>query len=516
MIERVLSKLIRGTKRQVEGRHLDPEQKPRLLAALAPLALAICLAGLLMVAMWAAALAALPGSEQPVYPFHYEDALPDVAANASGDYLALAWSRGRHSESGPAGYAYLDIAQVAEGKWQRVLKVYPASATEIESARLARIVFDPSQSTKLHMVWEHKSGVAFNEVQYALCDVAVEGDCGVSQINRSKVVDAFASNGPNQPDIAVDEGGRRHVVWVTTNGRVEYRCSTNGGSWSPTTPILVRAALTATQPSIAYANGKVHVVWAEGPADFDKIGYKNAAVSSGCPSGPASFVNPAIFNVANSAYTARNPRVAAAGDTVYVVWNVRTNQSIGTNVYTYHLVYNRSTDGGVSWERDPTGSPPEYLNITTGGTTFTGRPGYEGRPDYNYDYGEWLHPDVTLEVTGSNTIAHVVWQQSTVTWSGNPGEEIDQAYYDIFYSTHDGTGAWDTPTNVTAGTQGGLEIYSVMPSLAVDNQGQVHIAYMKEKGNGWNSPEDWDAYYFGVLEGPPQGGVYLPIVLKKS
>jgi hypothetical protein len=145
----------------------------------------------------------------------------------------------------------------------------------------------------------------------------------------------------------------------------------------------------------------------------------------------------------------------------------------------------------------------------------TERPVFNNRQAYNYNYGEWLHPGITLEVSGPNTIAHVVWQQSTLLDEDGNGS-IDTGWFDIFYSSYNGSGTWAAPTNVTAGSQTVPNIYSVMPGVAVDQNGQVHMAYMREKGAYQDTPEDWDIYYFGLLKGPPQAEIFLPSVVKNS
>jgi hypothetical protein len=481
--------------------------------ALAPLILAGLLGSLLVFVLWAAALATVSGQEAPVFTSSSEDGLPDIAANASRDYLALVWSRGRDQFAGPAGYVYLTTAPISQGEWKASVRVYPASATSSNAAREARVTFPTGSSTIAHMVWNQKTGSGFNQILYASCNVASPSSCAASAITAKTV--ATAGNGPNQPDIAVDDGGRRHVVWVNTDGQVLYSCSSDGTSWSG--PITVVDAITATQPSIAFAGGKVHVVWAQGTGDtFNKIVYENASVSSACPT-PASFGSGAAFDAdAGGAldYQSRDPKVAAINNTVYVAWDVKTSLESG-NVISYYLVYNRSTDGGSNWARSPSGPAPEYLDIPSAGTTLTERPVFNNRQAYNYNYGEWLHPGITLEVSGPNTIAHVVWQQSTLLDEDGNGS-IDTGWFDIFYSSYNGSGTWAAPTNVTAGSQTVPNIYSVMPGVAVDQNGQVHMAYMREKGAYQDTPEDWDIYYFGLLKGPPQAEIFLPSVVKNS
>jgi hypothetical protein len=487
---------------------IEGNRSRRWLAALLPPALAGWLAVLLLAALWTVSLADVPGAEAPITTRSLEDGLPDIAASPGGDYLALAWSRGRNDQTGSAGYFNLDIASEAEGKWRLPVTVYPQSATDSNMAREARIAFDSRSafSTTLHMVWNQKTAAGFSQIRYANCNVAKNANCTAAAITQTTTL--VNGGSPSQPDIATDEAGHVHVVWVAGQD-VMYRCSKDGGkNWEST--LFVRHAVTVTQPSVAHAGGIVHIAWAEGGAGdvFDTIGYRNGADAPGdCPTSLGA--SSATFTM-GSVEGIKDPKIAAVSSTVYLVWDVKTSGvALGGNVITYYLVYNRSTNGGLNWDKK--GSAPEALDIPNGTVTFTQRSVFNNRSPYNYDYGTWLHPDVTLQISGAQTLAHVVWQESTVDWDRNEGT------FNIFYTTGNGA-SWAAPTAVTDGTPD-EGIYSVMPVVAVGQNGRLHIAYMKEKGTGqepYPFPEDWDIYYFGLLEGPPQGGAYLPVIIRNS
>jgi hypothetical protein len=448
-------------------------------------------------------LANVPGAEAPITTRSLEDGLPDIAASPRSDYLAVAWSRGRDSTTGPAGYFNLDIASEAEGRWRVPVTVYPKSATASNMAREARIAFDSRSafSTTLHMVWNQKTAAGFTQILYAKCNAAKNSKCAATAITPT--IALVNGGSPSQPDIATDEAGHIHVVWV--DGQyVKYRCSKDGGqNWEST--LFVRNAVTVTQPSIAHANGIVHIAWVEGGTSdaFDTIGYRNGVdASDDCP----TTLGTAAYFGLGGAEAVKDPKVAAAGNTVYLVWDVKTSGvALGGNVITHYLVYNHSANGGTNWDRD--GTSPEYLDIPNSTITFTQHSVFNNRQPYNYDYGTWLHPNVTLQISGAQTLAHVVWQESTVDWVRNEGT------FNIFYTIGNGS-SWTAPTAVTGGTPD-EDIYSVMPVVAVSRNGRLHIAYMKEKDTGQQLPEDWDIYYFGLLEGPPQG-VYLPVISRQK
>jgi len=496
-----------GANLKVGERDSDRTNKRRLLALLRPLALAGLSGGLLLAVLWTAALAQLAGGEElPIYTISNDDSLPDIAASKNGQYLALAWSRGYEEYSGASGYVFLSTAEVADGHWQAARRIYPPAASNLNAAREARIVFDPRDAypSRLHLVWNQKTGGAYNQIFYAAYDVASGATIGPSQV-------VSASNGPEQPCVAVDSAGRVHVVWVNGSMQVLYACY-GGSSWG--SPIVIASSsITVTQPAIAFASNTIHIVWAEGtsagePDKFDTIRYRNADVSANCAS---SFANATSFSAGGS-YEARNPKVAAADrdNTVYVVWDVKTNVPPSENVFTYYLAYNRSVSG--AWAT----APPGYLDIPTASPSFrTERPVFDNREPYDYNYGEWLHPDITLQTSGSDVIAHVAWQESTLVDEDDNGS-IDTGYFDIFYSSYEGTGTWTTPVTVTAGPGRTINLFAIMPSLAVDSSGRAHLAYMKEtveNENPFPDVEDWDMYYFGVLNGPP---TYLPIILKNK
>jgi hypothetical protein len=270
------------------------------------------------------------------------------------------------------------------------------------------------------------------------------------------------------------------VVWV--------RSDTNDIYYSSSPFASKEVVGSGLQPVIAVSNNVVHVAW----LDDGQIKYRRRAGG-----GWSSVVT---FDRLRS----RNPAIDAINNTVYLVWDHRETGSSQT----YALVYAFSTNNGSSWN-----SGTASFNIPSGDATLEFRESPSGgNSSPGGEYSTGLQPDVTLSISGTNTLAHVVWHE----YEKIPGGEEDPPveYFDVWYSYGNHTVGWTDPEiNLT---EDGHEHqhWALEPVIGIGSDGHVHVAYM-QTDEDTRADETWrsDIYYDGYIEATGMY-IYLPIVLK--
>jgi hypothetical protein len=480
----------------------------RWRALLAPLALAALLSGLLAYALYAAPVGPLGnvvrldrGTMQPTQP--------DVAASQDGEFVAITWSDGYIDTAAGQGYVYLSYGSLTDGGWPRI-RAYPPAASATNLAKQPAIAFDPrpSASRKLHLAWSQHTGTGqtFNKIYYATCNLANPGTCySLSPATiRSATANVF------MPDVAVDVNGMPHVVWVEENsgGTATSIKYASGSNWALVTNVSPSSGYTVTQPSIAYANGCLHMVWASNSDatgdNFESIGYARRSAGGSC----SGDLGPVYFNQWSPYHSnPKNPRVAASGNMVYIVWDIDSGKSVG-GYPAYHLVYNYSNDGGATWARPYDGDQPRYLDFPSGSflyDDFTLHPSRDELESGRQQYASRLRPDVTLQ----GATAHLVWSQ-VVTGTAYEFEN----HFEVFHASGSET-TWGAATDVTIDTKTvDPNIHSAVPVVVVDKNGDPNVAYLEEtkiSASKWL----WDQV---VYQGPIEDrtpDIFLPIIFKQ-
>lgn len=418
-------------------------------------------------------------------------AYPDIAAN--GTYVAVVWSEGYASGS-PAyikhyGPVYLRYTtDISKSFWSKI--AVHNSNTSSNNSRDPRVALVPGSPTA-HIVWanhdESQGGihVQFNRLLYKTCNLT-NGSClATPQVvaGTSDATISFAS-----PDVAVDGSGKAHVVWAKSESGINsvYYRRLDGSSSAE----LVDD--DGSQPVIAVSNGYVHVAWLSG----DQIKYTRKPVGGG------PWVNAITFSRVRSG----NPAIDAINGTVYLVWDHR---EAGT-ADNYALVYAFSTDNGSSWNgsgasydlpsRDP--APPEYRASPSDGNSSPGG-----------GYSTGLQPDVTLAISGSNTLAHVVWHEYQKITSG---EDPTVEYFDVWYSFGNHSVGWTNPEINLTGDSHQHQRWTLEPVIAIGSDSHVHVAYMQTSQDA-GTDETWlsDVYYDGYIEATNKF-MYLPIIFKNQ
>ena len=141
------------------------------------------------------------------------------------------------------------------------------------------------------------------------------------------------------------------AVWVEQrpneqgSGIYANRSVDGGATWLATAPRLDTGLTSASvNPQVAIAGNKVYVTWEDDRANLPRTTadvYFARSTNSGL-----SWSTDRRLNSASSEQSAWRPQIAAAGNSVYVVWEDYRDGSFRSSSDIY---VNRSLDGGASW-----------------------------------------------------------------------------------------------------------------------------------------------------------------------
>jgi len=331
------------------------------------------------------------------------------------------------------------------------------------------------------------------------------------------------------PD-ALIVGGRTVVAWSDeTSERTFTLCDaqrdTPVSAWSihcvpgPT-------SYASTRPRLAYGQGWVYMVYSAGSEQSPDIVYASRRLTDTAWSMPETvYTHTALYG---SHFPALG--VGADGQTVHVAWEERTSATVGAIMYLSGTL----DAGSVSWRY-----PAEELSVGTARVVW---PSVAVDADGNvhvvwarrgdprqYDvfhrrldavHGTWSTPKTIAVPVGVNAAIpndvapRIVASQDEdgvrvcVAWHGYQTGQAGQAAEEVLLScSRDGGGSWSPPVTVSR-TPGGEEI-SMMPDVAVDAAGQLHLAWQERAGP---SPVyDYQIYYARSME-----PTYIPFCARNS
>ncbi len=422
--------------------------------------------------------------------------------DSSQYFTAIAWSQGADSSS-PAGtieLAYSNVMTTTRG-WSR-LTVDSAVA---DGNRDPSIVFDPVISDTVHIAYRKNNGI-----YYRRCDLG-NGTCPVA-----KDLTATANNGmsviDNNPQIAfMDSLSTVVIIYQHKDGAgndlLEYAYIRNSGTGSQFSDLTLtdnpRSIYIEENPTIAYANGKVHVAYTKDNIGntVDSIEYLNFSSL-----GPTGLTPLEQFDL-NQVGTLNDleplfPAIGAAGNTVGLVWQIDDDNGFND------LAYVISTDGGSSWTPNGAGNNfYRYAFTGDGSNNGSGRASWiTDNPNDQFTGG--LKPDIFVD----GSTFHVVWQAKT------------GSSHDIYYSRFSDTATpkWQNGsttqlftetqtisyTNMTEMYRDGITVpefgSSVEPAVIFGEPGnRLQVVYMSKV-----SGASWDIYYNGWQLGSGEGTTF--------
>jgi ribosomal protein L31 len=295
----------------------------------------------------------------------------------------------------------------------------------------------------VHIAWEDKFNYnnAGNDTDifYRIYNVSL-GEWG--ELN---LVSAESANNSERVKLKVDGNGNVHFVWSDfsdilgsgTDADIFYKnYSVATNYWSDCVVVSTESSLGSHLPNLAIDdNDNIHIAW----HDFSEYGvsgadpdifYKNYTVATNIWS---------VTEVVSTESTLGSYRASIELDAfsnIHIAWeDLSTYSSSGTDVDIFYKNYTVATG---SWSTTTV--------VSTESTSHSQKP--------------------SLKV-GENGDVHIAWEDFT-----NYNEA--GSTWDIFYKNYTvATGSWGTTTVVS--TESTLNSYA--PSLGVDGEGNIHIAY---------------------------------------
>ncbi len=291
---------------------------------------------------------------------------------------------------------------------------------------------------------------------------------------------------PDREPVIVASENNVHLIWTNVEAgrqKILYtRSSDSGETWSDFQQLSL-GQFDSKRSSMAVSGDNIHVVWDDtgGIATYE-IRYTRST------DGGITWSEP-MFISSNDGNNSQAPKIAVSEDgmDVHVVW-VDSRHDDGSLPPRTELYYNRSTDGGVTWEGEvrltdaPHGSSGPNIAVFGSTVHVVWGDNRDGIFDVYYrrsvnngttwedevvlaDSSNW---DVGPDVAVWDGHVHVVWEEDI-----SSDEDI------ILYrrSTNNGE-TWDEPQTLT-----GSSVRAVRPRLAV-LEDELHLVWFDGRDGG--------------------------------
>lgn len=384
-------------------------------------------------------------------PGQSDSSYPRIAATGSTVYVV--WQERRvfrdpgHAAPGFDPDVFFNRSDDAGTTWLgQDVRIDGGVPFTMASDPIPRMVTD---GTYVYVVWQDPQGWAAPEVYFN-----GSADEGATWIGPRKIDNQGSLNSNNSPQIAMD-GPNVYVAWLNTNSPASdilFNRSTDAGtSWLGTDTQLNAdppATAISRNARIAAAGQSVYVVW-------EKFLGSSAIHFNRSTDGGLTWL--ASDQPIKGAATSTSPFVTASGPAVYVAWESRAN-GMGD------ILFNRSLDQGTTWMENAV------------------------RLDTGTPAGSSASMNPTLAVSGSDVYA--VWA------------DLRNGDADIYFNrSSDGGVSWLAgPVRLDTGSPAG-SAPSTQPNL-VESQGQVYAVWSDRRagtdGTYFNIPFGLQPYGAGT------------------
>ncbi|MBY9000141.1 MAG: hypothetical protein KGD64_04445 [Candidatus Heimdallarchaeota archaeon] len=352
-------------------------------------------------------------------------------------------------------------------------------------------------------------------------------EASTSSWTTTEVVSTESTGYSVYPNIAVDSTGNAHIAWFDASDYASSgwdsdifykRWDASSSSWTTTEVVSTESTDWSGYPSLTVdSEGNVHISW-EDDTDYAGSGTDKDIFYKQWEASTTSWK---ITEIVSTESTGISQLPSLAVDTlgdVYIAWEDWTDYSgVGTDQDIFYKQWNASTSSWTTTEvvstESTNNSTYTSLAVDTLGNIHVA---WEDETDYagsgtdkDIFYKQWdasssswvITEVISTESTNDSNYTslavdsagniHLAWQDLT----DYAGSGIDN---DIFYKRWEASFSTWTTTDVVSTESTGM---SIVPSLAVDTVGNVHIA--------WDDPTDYAGsgtdrdIFYKVLTGPP-------------
>jgi len=456
-------------------------------------------------------------------------AYPDIAVGTNG-LVAVVWTESNDpvvdKQNGPLRLAWTSNSAA---RWTPI-------TIDSETVYAAAVAI---YGDTIHVVWSRNKTTLYHitcgpqppDAQY----VCKEED-------RTTITTVSGEDTALQVDVAVDDAGTPHVVWVLGHEDAQgntlnelYYSRQEGSGWRFAE--LLAGHPDVESPRITHASGLIHLVWIDWQPSLEAhidsiVRYANRAT------GAAQWLNFELL--ADWDFTwefrARNPSIAANGNHVYAVWDfLSRDDRVGGDwqLCNYAIGYRHSADNGNIWRDVHTYSQGDEFgrSIYTGTQVFKSS---ESRSVSCFAGVEWIHhlrPEISVATSGTLAMPVLAWHYKAQSSEG----AARKVFWD--YATQPGSDAegyiaWTgTPITLSTGLCEGAVDMSVGSAgarlapvgdlnaiLSGDTaNGHLHATYHEQDpaaSDFWQVL--YNNHYNSTVVCPIYHDVYLPVVARNA
>ena len=418
----------------------------------------------------------------------------DLDASADGKWVAVVWSLGydHKPDTAQVGHIMLKSAHVITG-WERQVYVFTATATQW--AQQPRLVFHPSRSSQVAVVWVvcQDKDEKCDTIQTTTCELAAFPDRCQPPQTVYRESGATLSN----PDVAYDGSGVLHFIWRKGSGAGQRGLFYQRAFGGP--DFLEQTTQDSFNPSLVWSSGgggRLHLVWYEYASNSSdrrvKYSGDDNLINNVWPDTQCNWKAETDYQfTGGTGQPYIKPAIAASGNDIYVIWDM---WKVGPNPADalFQMAYEYSGNNGETWLTSCNGGVGKALP----GAYFGEEPYLYPSPLTSISEEQTLRPSVAL----SGNLPAVAWHTQQMV-----GENT---IYVIGYASSISAGgviSWRTPVLITRDlnydpNDGVAEDDSANPRLAFWPGGRLHLVHMGLwGGNPFDEKSDWDIYYRGYV-----------------